>query len=222
MSETPQAIVTLPTQPRPRPVIAWWQALLFMLAGGILTILGLVVWLAFFTGVPVNNTPLALPQASGQSDLTATISQEYVNREIAAYLTKSPISVLGVVSVKQVVVQFNADQTLDAAIRITLLGRQLDFSVKDKVEVRGSQLALSLKEPPKIEGLGLPTSTFNGALDQINNSVANQLNQLVAAVGMAKDCTTGQQLGRTPVLLALDTRPGVLNAQFSIAIAGAK
>lgn len=219
MSNHPNT-VTIQPQPRPKgPVIVWWHALLYMLAGSVITILLLVLWIAFFTGVPATNTPLTPPPTSGKPDLTAELSQEYVNREIAAYLNKSPVSVLGIVQVKQVVVQFSPDSVLDANIRISALGRQLDINIKDKVEVRGNQLTLSLKENPKVEGLGLPTATVNGALDQINANVASQLNQLVASVGMAKDCTTGKPLGRVPTLLALDLQPGVLHAQFSINIA---
>ncbi len=179
----------------------------------------LLLWIALFTGVPANNTPLTPPPASGKPDLNAQLSQEYVNREIAAFLNKSPVSVLGIVQVKQVVVQFSPDAVLDANIRISALGRQLDIVIKDTVEVRGNRLTLSLKEPPKLTGLGLPEDTVKGALDQINVSVANQLNQLVASVGLAKDCTSGQPLGRVPTLLALDLQPGLLNAQFSINIA---
>lgn len=220
MQNYPETATTITNPPpRPRPVIAWWQALLFMLAGSIVTVLLLVLWIVFFTGVPANNLPLTPPPASGKADLNAQISQEYVNREISSYLTKNPVSVLGVIQVKQVLVQFNSDQTLTATIRISTLGRQLDFSIKDKVEVRGNRVALYLQEPPKIDGFGLPTNVLNGALDQINNSVANQLNQLVTAAGMAKDCTTGQQYGRTPTLLGLNVQPGVMSAQFSIAIA---
>lgn len=219
MQNYPETTTIINPQPRPRTVIVWWQALLFMLAGSILTVLLLVLGIILFTGVPATNIPLTQPPASGKADLNAQVSQEYVNREIAAYLTKSPVSILGVAQVKQVVVKLNSDQTLDATIRISALGRQFDFSVKDKVEVRGNKVALSLKEPPKIEGLGLPTNLLNGTLDQINSNVANQLNTLVASVGMAKNCTTGQELGRTPTLQSVDLQPGVLNAQFSIAIA---
>jgi hypothetical protein len=55
-------------------------------------------------------------------------------------------------------------------------------------------------------------------LDQVNLSVASQLNQLITSLGQAKDCTTGQQIGRVPTLLAIDSQQGVLNAQFNIAI----
>ncbi|MDB5081711.1 MAG: hypothetical protein JWP00_3635 [Chloroflexi bacterium] len=210
---------TMQTQNTPKtPVIVWWQALGFMVAGSLLTILLLVLWLVLFTGVPVNTTALTLPPPSGKADLTAQVSQEYVNREVAAILNRKPVSILGVVEVKQVVVQFNPNSVLDSNVRVTALGRQFDFIIKNTVEVRGNRVTLKLKEDPKLGGLGLPVGVLSGVVDQVNNSVADQLNKLVISVGQARDCTTGEQIGRVPTLQALDLQPGVLNAQFSIAI----
>lgn len=198
--------------------IGWWQAALFMLAGGILTVVLGILYITLFVGVAQNNLPLSQPPASGKADLTAQVSQEYVNREIASILAKKPVNILGVAEVKGVVVQFNPDQTLSATVRVAGFGRQLDFNIKDTVQVRGNQVALSLKENPQLDGLGLPVGLLDGVLDQVNANVASQLNQLIVSVGQAKDCTTGQQLGRVPTLLALDVQPGVLNARFAIAI----
>ncbi|MBN9390609.1 MAG: hypothetical protein J0I20_21440 [Chloroflexi bacterium] len=205
-------------QPRQVKFIGWWQALLFMVAGGVLTIGLAILYLVLFVGSPQNNTPLTLPPVSGKADLTAQVSQEYVNREIASALTKKPVNILGVVDVKQVVVEFNPDSVLAADVRIAAFGRQLDFNIKDIVQVRGNQVALTLKEDPKLGGLGLPLGILNGVLDQVNVSVASQLNQLITSLGQAKDCTTGQQIGRVPTLLAINSQQGVLNAQFNIAI----
>ena len=216
-------------QPRPGGIIehrrrvrfiGWWQALLFMLAGGILTVILATLYITLFVGSPQNNLPLNLPPASGKADLTAQVSQEYVNREIASILTKKPVNILGVVEIKQVVVQFSPGSTLDATVRVAALGRQLDFHIKDTVQVRGNQVALTLKEDPKLGFLGLPLGMLDGVLDQVNTSVASQLNQLITSVGQAKDCATGQQIGRVPTLMALDVQPGVLNAQFAITITG--
>ena len=217
-----EQIQTLPPgpviTPRQGRFIGWWQALLFMVAGGVLTAALAMLYLILFVGSPQNNTPLTLPPASGKADLTAEVSQEYVNREIASALTKQPVNILGVVEVKQVVVQFNPDSVLAADVRIAAFGRQLDFNIKDTVEVRGNQVALTLKEDPKLGVLGLPLGILNGVLDQVNLSVASQLNQLITSLGQAKDCATGQQIGRVPTLVAIDSQQGVLNAQFNIAI----
>lgn len=217
VSNLPQT-VTMPTRSK-GPVIVWWHALVFMLAGSLLTFILLFGWLTLFTGVPANNTPLTLPPASGKTDLTAQVSQEYANREVAAILNKKPYSILGVAEVKQVVLQFMPDSVVNANVRVIALGRQFDFIIKDTIQVRGNRVTLALKEDPKLEGLGLPVGLLNGVLDQVNANVADQLNQLVVSVGMAKDCATGQQIGRVPTLQALDLQPGVLKAQFSIDIA---
>jgi hypothetical protein len=217
LNNQPQATATIEHRRRAR-FIGWWQGLLFMLAGGVLSILLLVLYITMFVGSAQNNLPLALPPASGKADLTAQVSQEYANREIAAILDKTPVNILGVVEVKQVVVQFSPGSVLDSKVRVTAFGRQLDFNIKDTVQVRGNQVALTLKEDPKLGGLGLPVGILNGVLDQVNANVASQLNRLITSVGQAKDCATGQQLGRVPTLLGLDVQPGVLNAQFGIAI----
>lgn len=219
LNNQPQPNATLEHRRRAR-FIGWWQALLFMVAGGGLTVILLVLYITLFVGSAQNNLPLALPPASGKADLTAGVSQEYVNREIASILDKTPVNILGVVEVKQVVVQFNSGSTLDARVRVTAFGRQLDFNIKDSLQVRGNQVALTLKEDPKLGGLGLPVGILNGVLDQVNTNVASQLNRLITSVGQAKDCLTGQQIGRVPTLLALDVQPGVLNAKFAIAITG--
>ena len=217
LNNQPQATETIEHHRRAR-FIGWWQAILFMLAGGVLSILLLVLYITVFVGSAQNNLPLTLPPTSGKADLTAQVSQEYANREIAAILVKAPVNILGVVEVKQVVVQFSPGSVLDAKVRVTAFGRQLDFNIKDTVQVRGNQVALTLKEDPKLGGLGLPVGILNGVLDQVNANVASQLNRLITSLGQAKDCATGQQLGRVPTLLGLDVQPGVLNAQFGIAI----
>lgn len=219
LNNQPQATATIEHRRRVR-FIGWWQALLFMLDGGVLTVILLVLYITLFVGSPQNNLPLTLPPASGKADLTAQVSQEYANREIASILDKKPVNILGVVEIKQVVVQFSPGAVLDANVRVSAFGRQLDFNIKDTVQVRGNQVALTLKEDPKLGGLGLPLGILDGILAQVNASVASQLNQLISSLGQAKDCVTGQQIGRVPTLLALDSEPGVLNARFAIAITG--
>ena len=207
-------------QPVTQSGLKIWQMAAFMVLGALITIVVILLWFSLFIGVPAKSVPLDLPPASGKSDVTARVSQEYVNREVANFLTANPISVLAVGQVSQAVVQFNADSTMNVTASIKALGRQLDLKVKDKVFVKNNKLALALAEDPKLDGFGLPLAALNGVIEQVNNSVATQLNGLVQSVGVARDCTTGKPVGRVPTLQTLNLDGGVLVAEFSVAISG--
>src|SRR6476619_4277226 len=97
--------------PRPaRNGSYWLQALLFMLAVVVLTIITVVSAFILLAGIPSASAaaPLAQPDAGPglQADLTGKVSQEYVNREITANLSQHPITIWGVGEVTQAVPQF--------------------------------------------------------------------------------------------------------------------
>ncbi len=195
-----------------------WQAIGFTLLGSLFTFALFLLAFVFFAGVEVTKTSLPLPALSGASDLTAEVSQEYINREIATALVKNPISVVGVVEVKGLVVQFSRDNPIiDVGVRITALGRQFDFKIKDTVVVKNNKVELNLAEDLRLEGLFLPLGVLNGVVEQINSQVAQQLNQQLASISNARDAA-GKTLGRVPTLLSLSFGSGILIARFAIKI----
>lgn len=207
-----------PYNPKLRQGVRWWQALGFMLLGSFLTIGLLWLWLLLTAGTPVSSLPLTLPAPSGKPDLTASVSQEYINREIAVALAKTPISVLGVATIKEVVLEFQSAAAINIKARLVAFDRQFEFTIPNSVALKNNKVSLNLREDVKLGAI--PLGILNDAIEQVNRTAADQLNGQLSAVGQARNCTTGQLIGRVPTLLALRMEKGVLNAEFGIKIEG--
>src|SRR5690242_7048140 len=115
MSETQELLTPVPQ--KSGQSFGVWKALGFMFLGMLLTITLALSFFLLFTGAPQTGQPLPQPAPSGKPDLTATVSQEYINREVATSLEKNPISILGVADLKQVEIEFLPDSAISVTAR---------------------------------------------------------------------------------------------------------
>lgn len=198
-----------------RSGLRWLQALACMFVGGLLTMSGLVIYFMLLAGVPATPTPLAQPEPSGRVDLTGMLSQEYVNLEVMNNLSKNPISVLGVGQIKQITLQFNSNSVIDVTSRVVVLGRQFDVKSKQTIFVKDNKVGIALVEEPQLEGFGVPGPVLRGLVNDVNQKMADQINQQLTALGTGLD-SNGKPSGRTPTLLRLTGVPGGLEADFTV------
>ena len=218
MDNQSPAIAPVIQPARPRRAIGILKIVGLMALGSLLTILLALLFVALFVGKPDSGQGLALPPASGKVDLTAMVSQEYANREVAHQLAVSPVSLLGVGTVGGAVLQFNPDSTVTVTAQIKALGRQVNVVIVDRITISGNQVDLILAQDPKLDSLDLPIGILRGVVGQVNISVAKQLNDLIVSIGKAQNCTTGKLIGRVPTLQTLSVDQGGLIAGFSIDI----
>ncbi len=198
-----------------RSGLKWWQALGFMFGGGLLTMTGLVIYFMLLAGILPSSTPLAQPEPSGKVDLTARLSQEYVNFEVMRSLSKNPISVLGVGQVKQITLQFSSNSVIDVSSRVVVLGKQFDVKSKQTIFVKDNKVAIVLVEEPQLEGFGVPVPILRGLVNDVNQKMADQINQQLTSVSTGLDAN-GKPSGRTPTLLKLTGVSGGLEVDFTV------
>jgi uncharacterized protein YpmS len=171
----------------------------------------LFLWLA--VSQPLSPDPVPPPTPSQQQDARLTLSQEYINREVAAYLSANPVKVLGVLEVKQVVVELVPGNQVNITARAEAIGRQIDLKLKDNITVKDGQIVLTLAEPVNAGGLQLPFVNLNGIVDNVNVLVANEINKLIAGVGSALPA-------HKPTLKGIVLSQGTLEATFGVTIGG--
>jgi uncharacterized protein YpmS len=203
--------------PRP-PAIRWWRWIIgslgLVLVGVCLGIGLTFIWILLSVSAPLSSAPLTQPVASNKSDANLTLSQEYINREITGFLNASPVKVLGVLEVKQVVVELKSGSQINIAARAEALGRQLDLNIKDNVSVSNGKVMLSLAESVKAGEFDLGFLNLNGVVDNVNLLVAGEINKLIAGVGSALP-------GHTPNLQQIALSEGVLGATFEVKVENA-
>lgn len=169
------------------------------------------ICLALLISTPLTTAPLAPPVSSNKSDAKLTLSQEYINREIAGLLNANPVKLLNVLEVKQVVIELKAGTQVKIAARAEAFGRQIDLNIKDNVSVKDGKVILSLAESVKAGGFELGFLNLNSVVENVNLFVAGEINKLIAGVGSAL-------VGHTPNLQLITLSEGVLEATFEVKI----
>ena len=196
---------------RRRRLNLWLGIIGLLLLGIAVGMAGTMLFLWLVVSQPLSGTQVASPPASGQQDARLTLSQEYINREVAAYLADNPVKVLGVLEVKQVVVTLAPGTQVAITARAEALGRQVDLNLKDTISVKDGKVGLTLAEPVNAGGLQIPFVDLNGIVGNVNSLVANEINKLIAGVGTAIPT-------HRPTLQQIVLGQGVLEATFTVTI----
>lgn len=191
--------------------------LAWILLGALLNmlVLGLVFWWVVGSSRGKFNSPPA-NQLTG-SDLTVRLTQAYVNREISRAMQTTPLKIMGVAEVTDLMIEFDPGSQVKVTVRLNTAGRDFDFSFKDSLAVVNQKVVLTQVEDVRLEGLNLPLSALNEVVKQVNQLVEAEINRQVGA-GQPGDCLTCASLGRIPTLKSLTTESGILIAQFDIEI----
>ena len=186
------------TQP-PRQGRAGFGFAMFFL-GIVFTILLAAVaifFLYFYNPNPTN--PLPRPAAqTGTPDLSATLSQTYVNREIEKALAAKPYQV-GALTVRDIVVEVKSDSQMDVTMRASAGPATFDLLVTESLVVQDGKVRVAVVGQPKVTGGTLPIATGQ-LMNQVNTQfIEPNINNQVSALNIN---------GGSLQLTAISTTPG--------------
>jgi hypothetical protein len=115
-------------------------------------------------------------------DLSATLSESYLNAEIAKELKTNSPSLAGIVSVKDIVVKILPNEQIEVAARVGNPFVDFDITITESMSVINGQIALKAIGQPKVGKGNLPFD-LNSVVQGINNLVVEpQINKNVANV----------------------------------------
>ncbi len=170
-------------------------------------IAGIAVFFLYFYN-PNGNQPLPRPtNPSGTPDITATLSQQYLNNEISRSFAGKPFKA-GSVDLKDVVITVKADSLIDVAMRATYGGvANFDLTITEQVIIQNGQIRLTIAGQPKLTNGQLPPGV-DAILQQINTqAIEPKINTLVNQITVN---------GRTLKLTGISSTPGLLTVQSNL------
>ena len=203
-----------PGPPPPRPVARRQRqsggggCLPFVLGFLTAVIIGgaVVAFLYFYN--PNGNNPLPRPSnAPGTPDISATLSQQYINNEISRQLKSQPFKA-GTVTLNDVTITVQNNAQVDIALRANYNGlANFDLTVTEQLTVQNGLIKLTVVGQPKLTNGQLPPGV-DGILQQINTQfIEPKLNQQVTQIAINQ---------RNLKLVGLTSTPGLLTVQANV------
>jgi hypothetical protein len=178
------------------------------LLGVLVTLLlgGVAVFLLYFYN-PNPSAPLPRPaEQTGTPDLAATLSQTYLNREIARQLNGKPFKA-GNVLIRDIVVQVKGEAQMDLTMRASSGPATFDLQVTEGLTVENGQIKINIIGQPSVTGGALPPAV-NQVLDQVNNQfIEPQINSQLNAIN----------INQRPLLLTgISSSPGFITVKANV------
>ncbi len=167
---------------------------------------GVAVFFLYFYN-PNNNQPLARPPAqAGTPDIQATLSQTYLNNEIARQLNGQPLKV-GAVNLQDVVIQVKDNSQIEVKLRASSGPASFDLTVTEQLVIQNGKVGLNVIGQPQLTNGQVPPGV-NGILEQINsNFIEPQINNQVTQI----------QLNKRPIrLTAISTQVGFITVSANV------
>lgn len=164
-----------------------------------------IYFLYFYNSNP--NAPLPRPASqTGTPDLSATLSQTYLNREISQALSAKPFQA-GAVTIRDIVVQVKADSQMDITMRASSGPATFDLLVTESLAVQNGKVKLSIVGQPKVTGGALPPGVGQ-IMDQVNTQfIEPQINSQVSALNIN---------GGSLQLTSINSAPGLITISGNI------
>jgi hypothetical protein len=171
-------------------------------------VLGAVAVFFLYFYNPNPNAPLPRPPAqSGTPDLSATLSQTYLNREISDALSVKPYQA-GAITIRDIVVEVKGDSQMDVTMRASTGPATFDLLVTEDLSVEGGKVKITIVGQPKVTGGALPPSAGQ-LMDQVNTQfIEPQINNQVGALNIN---------GRSLQLTGIGTQPGLITLNGNLA-----
>jgi hypothetical protein len=160
-----------------RGSIPWLIGCGLIALGFVLGVVGLFLGAILYFGAPASSTPLPARQPQpGTSDITATVSEGYINTIVAQELNKNPQSIAGIISVKEIVVKVLPNEQIQVDVRVGNALVDFDISVTENIGVVNGKLEVRAVGEPKV-GRGTLPVNVNSIIETVNNLVVEpQLN----------------------------------------------
>lgn len=170
-------------------------------------IAGAVVFFLYFYNSVNPDNPLTRPANQvGTPDFNATISQTYLNKEIARQLSGNPIKA-GPVEIRDMVLRVQNNSRIEVDVRASTGPITFDMTITEQVSVQNGQIKLNAVGQPKLLGGQLPPGV-NAIVEAINSQfVEPQINQKVAQINVNQQAIQ---------LLDISTSPGFINVKANV------
>ncbi|MEI7555411.1 hypothetical protein [Candidatus Chlorohelix sp.] len=151
--------------------------------GFLLGVVGLVIGALFWFGSPASNQPLPTRQPlPGVPDLSATLSESYLNAEIAREAKSNPLSIAGIVSLKDIVIKILPNEQIQVDVKVGNALVDFDVSVLESIGVVNGQIAVRAIGEPKVGKGNLPVNV-NTVVQVVNTTIVEpQINNNVATI----------------------------------------
>lgn len=165
-----------------------------------------VFFLYFYNPNP--NTPLDRPPDQvGTPDITATLSQTYLNREIQRQLNGQPFKA-GPVEIKDVVLKIQGNSQVEIDLSATSGPASFTLSVTEQVIVQNGRVDLNVIGQPRLTNGTLPPG-INSILETVNNQfIEPQINEQVTKIA----------INQRPIrLIGISSSPGLLTVRANVA-----
>ncbi len=194
-------------KPPPRRSRAGFGFAMFFLGTFFTLLIGGIAFFFLYFYNPNPNAPLPRPaDQAGAPDLTATLSQTYLNKEISRGLNAQPFQA-GNVLIRDIVVQIKANSQMDITMRASTGPATFDLLVTESLAVQNGKIKISIVGQPKVTGGALPPAV-NQILDQVNSQfIEPQINNEVAAININQ---------RPLVLTGITSSPGFITVMTNV------
>lgn len=170
-------------------------------------VLGALAYFFLYIYNPNPNQPLPRPpEQAGTPDITATLSESYLNKEIARQLQSRAVRA-GPVELSDVVIKVLNNAQIEVTMRAKSGPASFDLTVTEQVSVQGGQVQLVAVGQPRATSGQLPPG-INAILDQVNNEfIEPQINQQLTQITINS---------RNVRLTGLTSSPGLLTVRANI------
>jgi hypothetical protein len=157
--------------------VPWLAGCGLLLLGLLIGAFGLLALAIFWFGTPASNQTFERRDTTSPTDLTATLSESYINSALTKYLKDNPINLSGILQVKDVVLELNPNQQVKANLRLGNGLVDFDVIVVEQVGISNNQLQLKPVGQPQVGKGNLPIGA-DKVVELVNNTlIVPQLNR---------------------------------------------
>ncbi len=187
--------------------IPWVLGCGLLLMGFVLGVAGILILALLVFGSPVSNQPFPARQpVPGITDLSATLSESYLNAETLREVKANPYTIAGIFSLKDISIKILPGQQFEINAKLGNSLVDFDVSVTESASVVNNKIVLRAIGEPKVGKGNLPIST-NQVVQAINdNLIEPQLNRSAATIKV-----NDRQLN----LIDLETQRGLLIVRYN-------
>jgi hypothetical protein len=183
-----------------RQGIPWFMGCFLMFFGFVLGLITLALGALWYFGTAPSNSPLPVrPTPTGTPDISAQISEGYINTEIQRQI-RSTNYTLGVVNLKDIVINIRQGNLIDVQVRVGSPVADFDITLTERVAVADGQITLKAEGNPKVGNGNIPID-LTQIINVVNRDIIQpRLNDAAAKVQIngrtlrLNDISTNNQL----------------------------
>lgn len=186
--------------------VPWLAGCGLLLLGAFIGALALFALAIFYFGSPPNNQPLPRRDFTGTADVSATLSESYLNAALTKYVKDNPITLGGLLGVKDIVLNIQPNQRVGVQLRVSGGPAVIDINVTEAIGVQNGKIVLKPVGQPSVGKGNLPLPA-DKVVELANTIfVEPQINQNLAQVEIDK---------RKFQLVDVSTADGLITVRFN-------